>query len=182
MRLCSSAAEYNSLNSSAGKGVEDARLIFRRNPDAPIADRENGFALDAPGQKLHRYARLGVLDGIGKEVGENVAQQAFVADRPIERRGAGKADGTRGLGRREDFVGQAAAERFQVDRRRRELHATFLHLSEKQHLLHERGQVAGRAENHVEMPPAFLRRQPVEVALQDFARRQDHFERSTELM
>src|SRR6185503_14923710 len=62
----------------AVEGLEQPRLVFRRNADAVVRDFERGLAVLKAHPEIHRAALRGVLDGVGNQVDQHVAQQFFI--------------------------------------------------------------------------------------------------------
>ena len=64
---------------AAMKGFEEPLPIGGGNAQTLVAHREDRIAVASCEAELHRLARGRILHGIGEQVGQDVAQQAFVS-------------------------------------------------------------------------------------------------------
>src|SRR5262245_26506015 len=75
--------------------VEKPGLMRVGNADAMIANEAHRFAVAAAGfnDEAYRAARMGILDRVAQQVGEDMAQQPFVAARDLGHVSECKLDG-----------------------------------------------------------------------------------------
>src|ERR1043166_1303210 len=176
-----SGARHLTGIASAMEGAEKLLLVGGGNADTLVLYAEDSLPVVPLEIEIDCGSAVRVLDGIRQQVRQNMSQETLITIGGRQRFSM-EADGAFVLCRCLDLVDEALANAGQVERDGLEFKLSRLRPANEEHVFHHFGHLASRLNDVIELRAALFGLQALEVAIEVFCRRQNHAQRSSELV
>src|SRR5262245_46707865 len=143
--------------SHLAKFLEDLCLVFRRDPDPGVTDRNLHRTISLPGVNSDPSSLRGELNGVGKKVKKNLFDLALIADKlpkPLVNCNV-EVDAVLGGTLAHKGAGVVDCQR-KIERSQLQLHPPCLNFGKVQNLIDEGQQMPARGEDVVSVLGLFL--------------------------